>query len=256
MYISKINSAINSNSQSFGSEQERPKLKRLSDDDIYTIASYGPKQRFSKVAKNVTGTVLIGIPLAAGIFSGLAKRGNLSTRLSASAKELGNWALIIASGTVLMGMKRFINNRIEKLDNFDKKHGIVSFGIDFAALYGILALMKKAGSNLKSSITKHMPSQINWLKTTVKEPMKKRLNSSFVSEYAVKPLENFMTKHPHYEKTTGIMAALAVPVIGIASITRLLSEAKSAARNTDYNYNRLQSINQLLPANENVIEEN
>lgn len=222
-------------------------VSRLDDDLLYEIAAQEPRDRVSKVSKNVSKAVLIGMPLADVVMSGVAHNGQLSSKLAKSASTLGRWGIVLSAATAVVGIKRMINAVTPKLDSFDKKHRVASFALDLTAMFGAVSLFTESLLSAKTKLNNKFPNMLKAFDNRVKEPLKNVLNDSFVNKRLIKPADNFLAKHPYHNAAVKTIACVAAPVIAISALLRFNKEVKQAAVNVQEKYCMYKSINELLP---------
>lgn len=257
MLISKIN-----NSLSFKKTQdqglESNELYRLDDETLYDIASFEHKSRIRKITNNSVKTIFMALPVADALVSGFAHSGPLSSKLSKSGSVLGKWAGVFATAGAVFGIKHMINSKSKKLDNFDKNNRMLGFAVDFGALYGALAVFSNLGKISKSYAVEKFPKFFDSVKKHLMHPTKEILNASVINKKIVKPFENFMAKHPHYNATTKAAAVILAPLIGVAAVMRLSKEINHSCETVDENFLFLKAFNNMLPeknyadSNENI----
>lgn len=249
MSISKINNGLSfSKTPNFGSEPFE--LHKLDDETLYDIASYDAKRRLTEISKKSVKTVLIGVPIADALVSGVAHNGQLASKLSKSASVLGRWGMIFAAGAAVLGAKFAINSQSKTLDNFDRNHRFLSFGVDIGALYGALTLCDKVGVKISSTAKKLAPKMTKTFSERVSQPLKSALNNSVVNHWTVKPFEKFLTNHHHYNAALKTFAVFLAPTIALAAIFRFNKEVNTASDSVESNFIKLKAINDLLPDKE------
>lgn len=252
MSISRVNNNISFKQTQ---AQEPLKLHKLDDESIYQIASYDSKQRMNKIAQNSYKTILFTIPVVDSVLAGMTKNGNLSSKFAKSAKTLGSWGAVFATGFAVLGFKKYINSKIDTLDNFDKNHRALSFVADLSFLYGALFAMSDAFIRSKAFVKKTFPNLLNNINIKAIEPVKKFINNSSFNNKLVKSFDSFMNSHMHYNKAAKLVALLAAPAIAIATMVRVSNEAKAASKQVEKNVTYLKAFNEMIPSENNQSEE-
>lgn len=246
MPISKINNSL-SFKQTQNPGVEPTKLYRLDDDTLYDIASSDARNRIRKVTNNSLKTVLIGLPVADAVVSGIAHNGQLSSKLTKSASALGKWAGVFAAAAVVLGVKRAVNSKSETLDNLDKNSRFLGFAIDFGALYAAVNIFSNLGKVSKAYAETKFPKFFNSFHKYLKQPVKDILNASVINKKIVKPFENYLTKHPHHNAAMKTAAFILAPIVAIATVLRVSKEINYACNTVDENFTFLKAVNNMLP---------
>lgn len=219
--------------------------RKLSNKELYNLASYDADKRFSEVSKKSVKTLFIAVPLLDTTITGLLKKGNLSDKLLKSSKTLGKWGAVFVATAGVLGIKKFMNNRFEGLDNFDKKRGAIAFGVDLGALYLTFTSLLKSKNNLSKHFNNIAPKLSKSIKDFSSGSLKEAINKSFVNKKLVQPAETFMTKRPHHAAVNKLAASLLVPVMGLAVILRVRNEGIKRQENVRNNFIALNFLNEL-----------
>ena len=138
------------------SQDDSQVVTKLSDEDLKILASVGPNNRLQKVSQKTVNTLLFTIPIIDSVATGLVKKGQLSSKLSSTAKTAGKWGAVFAVAASLNAVKRFVNSKSDALDKFNKEHAFASTMIDFAVLYtlSMLLLMRvKTFLNIQKTVS-------------------------------------------------------------------------------------------------------
>lgn len=219
------------------------KEDKLSDVDLFFISSYEPDKKFTKVADNALKTLLVTIPILDTVLSGAIKSGNLSSKLFKSLSTAGKWGAVFTAGTAVAATKSIINSKVEKLDNFDKKHPLLSTFADFFAIYCTFDFLLRAGNKTLSYVDKKFPKFLSHLDKFIAQPLKSGLNKSYINNKMVIPADKFMMKRPYLASSTKLLASLIVPAMTMASIIRFDKELKNRNAQIEKNISLLRSIN-------------
>ncbi len=232
------------------SQDDSQVVTKLSDEDLKILASVGPNNRLQKVSQKTVNTLLFTIPIIDSVATGLVKKGQLSSKLSSTAKTAGKWGAVFAVAASLNAVKRFVNSKSDALDKFNKEHAFASTMIDFAVLYTAFNAVTNAGKNLFEYTKNSFPTIGKTLKNSVLKPSKEFLNNSIINKKIVKPAENYVAKKPYLAGANKITAALLVPTMAIAVLMRYNKEYKNRNENVQTNYNFLKAVNSFLPEKE------
>ncbi len=216
---------------------------KLSDSDLFFISSYEPDKKFAKVANNTFKTLFVTIPVLDTVLSGAIKSGNLSSKLFKSLSTAGKWGAVFAAGTAVAATKFIINSKVEKLDNFDKKHPVLSTFVDFFAIYCTFDFVRRSGNKTSSYVNKKFPKFLSYLDKFIAQPLKSGLNKSYINNKMVIPADKFMMKRPYLASSTKLLASLIVPAMTMASIFRFDKELKNRNSQVEKNISILRSIN-------------
>lgn len=220
--------------------------KKLSNKELYDIASYNPDKRLSDVTKNSMKTLFVAVPLIDTAVTGLLKKGNLSDKLLKSSKTLGKWGAVFVATAGVFGIKKFINNRFEGLDNFDKKHGAIAFGLDLGVLYLAFTSLLNSKNTVKRCFNNIAPKLSKNIKEFSSGSFKEFVNKSYINRKLVQPAEKFMAKRPHHATVNKLAASLIVPVMGLAVILRVRNEAAKRQEKVQNNFIALNFLNELV----------
>ena len=255
MSISKINNFKNFNYNAglinFKSDQSRDSKDNnvfrhnFTDDELYYIASKGPQKVLKDVYKNSLKAMFIAVPLVDAAVSAVAQRGSLSKKLSKSISTLGKWGVGFAAGLSVLAAKKVINNHSDKLNDFDKKHSVISFGIDAFAIMTAINAAVIMKNKSKAFIYKHLPVAFKNATKTAKNSARQFIDSSLLNKKVVRPVENYLAKKAYYRPTVKIASLLVAPAISIAAFCRVVNEAKKQHDNTIMNYMMLDFLNNL-----------
>ena len=235
-----------------GAQGIEPNLqKKYHDDELFNIASEQTFQRLADVSKKTAKTVLIAVPVVDSVLGAAVQNGPLSSKIAKSASILGKWGVAFATAFAVFGIKKAVNNKAEKLDRFDKKYPVLSFGIDFAALLGGLTLVNNAGLKI-SNIVKANFLKVKDKLAALKKPIKSALNNNFVNKKMVQTFDNFLAKHPYHSAASKAVAFLAAPAIAVAALIRLKDESIAAVRNTTDNYSKLMVLDEIFSSDNSI----
>lgn len=243
MSISKINNSFSFSSSQNPSPQD---LRKLSDEELYFLASYDSDKRYSNVSKKSMKTMLFAIPLVDSIASGLVKKGNLSDKILKSSKTLGKWGAVFVAALAVFGIKRAVNNNSATLDNIDKEHRFLSLGIDLAAVYYTLTNALKLKDVAKKQFNAKFPKFTKNVKDFALTPLKGFINNSFINKKLVLSAERIASKKPHFVVSNKIVASLLAPVMAGAVLLRVHNEAQKRERNINNNYTALKGLNEMI----------
>lgn len=229
-------------------------IEKLSDNEVKQIALARPYQKISSVRKNALYTIFLSIPVVDSFLKSTMTKGSLYKKSAAFAKNSIHWASVYAVGLSVLGLKKAINNRVETLDNFDKKHPVASFGIDIAVLFTALNTAKSGIEKTKTLLKEKAPELLKTIDKKIKKPVSKWLNKTNLNKKHIKAFDKYIAKHP-YSKAAGIvMAVITAPIMALATIIRHNKEVNSAIREANNNYVLLGLFNSLLPENTNNIK--
>ena len=217
--------------------------QKLSSDEIFELASAQPNKILNQVVKNSLKTIIVGVPVVDSLFSGITESGALSQKMFKSAKTMGKWGLVFASGAAVMGIKKFVNKRAETFDNFDKKNKAAALGVDAAAFYAAITAAFSLKNKAKSLLCNLFPGTAKKINTKLLNPIKKMLDSSVCNKKVVKSFEKYVAKKPYYKPVTRATALLLAPAISIAAFCRVHNEAKKQKENVFVRYALLSYIN-------------
>ncbi|MBS4760669.1 MAG: hypothetical protein KHX03_08250 [Clostridium sp.] len=217
--------------------------QKLSSEEIYELASAQPNKILNKVVKNSLKTIIVGVPVVDSLFSGIAESGSLSQKVFKSARTMGKWGLVFASGAAVIGLKKFVNKHAETLDNFDKKNRAAAIGVDAAAFYAAMTTAFSMKNKTKSLLYKVFPDTAQKINTKLLKPIKRTLDFSVFNKKIVKPFEKYVSKKPYYKPVAKTTALLLAPAISIAAFCRVHNEAKKQRENVFVRYALLSYIN-------------
>lgn len=254
MSISKINTTFSSiapqkNLRGFkGTEiqdnaSEALHPEKLTQDELFSLASNGPRNRMKNVAQNALKTIFVAVPLVDSVFSGVVQKGNLSKKVFKSTATLGKWAGVMALASAFFGVKKALNSKSEVLRTLDKEHKVMSTGIDLGLLYLLMHSSFKYGAKLKSRVSKALPDVAKSFSKNIKSPLATFLDKSLINKKAVIPAEKFFAKNYYHSKAAKAISVLAAPALLIVAYTRVFSEAKTQSENVAINYAILNYIN-------------
>lgn len=251
MTIQNLNSVSISSSQrqSFAGNL----LYKLSDEQIKEIAFAEPKRRLLDVQKNSKYALLVGLPIVDSLLKGAMTQGSLAKKTTQFLAQQSRWLGVFAVGSALFGAKRFINKKSETLDNFNKKHPVLSTGIDFVALYGALTGATQLLFSTARVINKKFP-KIASINNNVEVKFAKFINNSNLNKKYVSKFDEYLTKNDYAKKAGTFLAITAAPIIAIATLLRCSKEANFAASRANNNFILLNMFNQFLPEKP-VVEE-
>lgn len=260
MFISKINknyfmNAPHQKESGFGSSQKREQILEskssfanstfvnLSDKDLYRAASILPNERFNKVRDNVAGTLFVGIPVFDTLAAGFVKSGGLSSKIKQMAKRTGLWGFVFATGISLGLLKHNVNKNSIVLDNIDKNHPVMRFGMDATfitgAMYAAYAIKDKASSYIKNKYGESIKK--------AQAPIKRVLNNTILNKKVLVPIDNALTKLAKGNRTPLNIAAMYVaPTLATAAFIRYFAESKARKENIQTNFSALKSFQTAL----------
>lgn len=251
MTIQKLNNTSfgSSTKQNFGENS----LYRLSDEQIKSIAISEPSRRLHEVQKNSKYTLLVGVPLVDSLLSGAMTSGSLAKKTTQFLTQQSKWLGVFAVGSALFGAKHFINKKSETLDNFNKKHPVLSTGVDFVALYGALTVAALGTSSLIKAVNKKYPKISDVIERTITSKVGKVLDNTTLNKNFVQKFDAYMAKNNYARKAGAFVALSAAPLMAIAALMRLSKETNFAASRANNNYILLNTFNRFLP--EKPVEE-
>ena len=239
------NTGSNDNRHVFG-------RNKLSDNDIYKLSSSMPDERLSKVAKNMAKTLFLTIPVLDTIASAAVKKGNLSAKLKRGIVNAGRWASVFAAGASVAGVKSVVYSKSKMLDDFDRKHPVVSTIVDFSAIYTAFNFVNKGFKTVSASFKELFPSFTNNVKNNFYTPLKNIVNNSFINKKLVIPVENFVNKRPYLGRANKFSAMMLVPAMVMASFVRYEKEIKHRNITVDNNIGLRKAVNDIMPDSDNI----
>lgn len=216
---------------------------KLTEDDIAVLSSYAPDKKLSKVASKTLKTLMVTIPVLDVIVMGATKSGNLSSKISKSLHTAGKWGTVFAAGAAVSASKSLINSKVEKLDNFDKKHPVASTFLDFFAIYSTYDFLLRNGKKISMFAKDKFPKLVNSFDKFLKTPVANALNKSLVNKKIIVPAEKFVAKRPYLASTIKLSTAVMVPAMLIASFLRFDKELKNRNSQVERNKMFLNALN-------------
>ena len=227
-------------------QNHKIQIERLSDSEIQKLATTAPKKRLQDVKRKSFYTLILGIPLVDSTLNAAMTSGKLYTKASAFVKNNVKWAGIFAVGAGVLGIKNDINKNIQPLNNFDKKHPAISFGIDVAALFTAYNFAGKGANALKNLAIRKYPKIFHKISNKIEKPLKLVLNHCKINNN-IRTFDKHLTKNP-YAKTAGtILLTTAAPLMAISTLVRQNKEINAAINQANKNYVILKAFNSLLP---------
>lgn len=235
---------VNKNeSHEIGENEEKDLFINLSDDDLHAVASAIPNAKYRQVKKNLVATFFVGAPVASIVASGIAKTGNLSSKLNAMAKTSGKWCTYLGLVLGLVFIKDKVNKKSKLLNNINNDHPVISLGMDGAFLLGTLSLLKNAKNVLHNII----PTKIKNTISNIRTPIKNFINNTSLNKKIVYPLDRSLVKLSKGNLApVKIAANWAGPTVIVAGLLRNFAESKSRKKNIEINYNTLKGIQTVL----------
>lgn len=218
-----------------------------SDSELMNIASYQPNQEYKKTARELLKTMFLAVPAIDIAVSGLSRRGDLSGKMLSAGKQTGRWAGILATGAVILGAKRIVNNNIPELKEMDKDHPVLAFCLDFAALFGGYSLLIGAKNAAKKFTKTNFVEGLETINKQVKAPLKKALNASYLNKEIILPMEERLFKSANgWGRSLALVGALLAPTVAVAAILKSISEVKSKSTQIDDNYSFLKETQNIV----------
>ena len=173
---------------------------------------------------------------------GIMQEGQLSTKMAQYGKSLGAWAGILATATGVFGVKKVVNSNFEKLDNFDKKHPFLSFGVDILALGGTYSAVTGYGAKMVKAVKKVLPETFLTSLNNFKTKTVDMLNNSKLNTKLVTKFDSLMANKPALKSVGNTMALLVAPAIIIATAIKLNKSINKEKQQADENFVFLKSI--------------
>ena len=152
-------------------------FNKLTDDDIYQLSTFIPDKKMSKVAANTMKTVFVTIPVLDSVAAAVVKKGSLSSKLKYGTKNALRWGSVIAAGMAVVGTKAAINSKVKPLDDFDKKHPVLSTIVDFSAIYTVYDLFNRGVKTSALAFKELFPKFTNNMNNKVYNPIKNLLTA-------------------------------------------------------------------------------
>ena len=234
---------VHKHPNSSSEEEARSRFVSLSDDDLMYMASIQPNKRFQQVDKNFLKTLFIAVPSIDILSTAIFNNNGLAGKLAKGAQRTGLYAGGLALGIALGLGKHFVNSKVEKLDNFNEKHGILSTGIDIAVLLSAFKYIKNNGSKLKNTVKSTFTDSIRDINLHLVSPMKNAINNSRLNKKVIIPLQDTVLKQfKGNTKILQIFASSLVPIVGIAACLKWLDEAGYRKNSVKNNFNMLKAI--------------
>ena len=220
--------------------------KKISDDEIYALSAFVPDKKMSKVAENTMKAALVTIPIVDTVVSSAVKKGNLSAKLKYGVQNTLRWGSVIAAGLAVTGAKAAINSKVKPLDDFDKKHPVVSKIIDFAAMFTAYDFFNNGIKTSAVAFKELFPGVANSMNKKVYAPVKNFLNNSFVNRKIVQPAEKFVEKRYYLGRANKFAAFMAAPAMFVAAFVRCHREEKNRNEQVNRNMNFLYALNEAV----------
>ena len=221
-------------------------FNKLTDDDIYQLSTFIPDKKMSKVAANTMKTVFVTIPVLDSVAAAVVKKGSLSSKLKYGTKNALRWGSVIAAGMAVVGTKAAINSKVKPLDDFDKKHPVLSTIVDFSAIYTVYDLFNRGVKTSALAFKELFPKFTNNMNNKVYNPIKNLLNNSIVNKKLVQPAEKFVEKRPYLGRTNKLSALMLAPAMLVASFVRYNREEKNRNEQVENNMKFLHAINDVI----------
>lgn len=245
MTIQKLNSTVSSSSAKQNFAQNS--MYKLSDEQIKMIAFAEPKRRLSNVQKNSIYTLMVGLPIVDSFLNGAMTQGSFAKKSVKFLSHQYRWLGVFAVGSALFGAKRFVNSKSQALDNFNKKHPILSTGIDFAALYGALIGATSVAFSLSNAVNSKFPKLTSFVRENISGKFSKVLDNTKFNKKFVSKFDDYLAKNTYAKKAGTFLAVAAAPVIAIATLLRCSKEANFAVTRANNNYILLNVFNSFFP---------
>ena len=162
--------------------------------------------------------------------------------MAVANKTLGRWAVVFGVLGSVFAIKKAINKKSEKLENFDKNHKLSSFAIDLTAMYAglnlTLALFDKASKKIKEKF----PKAVENFKTRTLQPLKNVMDRSKINKVLVKKLDKTINKNIYNKTAINTSLKLVTPVIMFSGFFRYIAEAVRANKEVQENYTVLKTL--------------
>lgn len=223
-------------------------VNKLTDDDIYQLSTFIPDKKMSKVAANTLKTAFVTIPVLDSIAAAVVKKGHLASKLKFGAKNALRWGSVFAAGLAVAGTKTAVNSRVKPLDDFDKKHPLLSTVVDFAAIYTAYDLFNKGVKTSAVAFKELFPKFTQKVNKNVYNPVKNILNNSIINKKIIQPAEKFVAKRPYLGRTNKFSALMLAPAMLVASFVRYKKEENNRNEQVKNNMNFLQALNDSISA--------
>lgn len=138
--------AITSVSPNFSGKRDNVNaFVNLDDASIRQLAAIKTSQNIdTKKHKRIDNALDCALPLAGGLSA--AAYAAKGTRLTNFAKGAFGWGLFLAGIGATFGLERFAKQKSEKIDEFSKKHPILSIATSCVVAYGAGVLAIRGGS--------------------------------------------------------------------------------------------------------------
>lgn len=240
MTISSINSTT---AQNMGSVVP---VRKLSEEEIRNIAIQEPNKKVAQVRNNAMYTLFFGIPVADSLFNAVMTKGPLFQKSSSFAKNIGRWAGIFALSTGLLGARKAITNRSEKLREFEQKNPAVSYGLDIALLITAFGFAKHGYNKLKNVVKEKFPTLLKDFDKKFSQTAKRVLNNSQLNKKYIKSLDKYLEANPYAQKAGKFMTLTIAPIMALATFIRFNKEVNSAVKQANQNYFVLSTLNDLI----------
>lgn len=259
MFISKINknyflNAPHQKASSFGHSRKTDEdgqnrhtsgntFVNMSDRDLYKAASILPNEKFNRIKSNIAGTLFVGVPVFDTIAQGIVKQGALASKMKASAQRAGLWGVLFGIAAATAGLKTKVNQKSVVLDNINKDHPVMRFGMDATFIMGLFlgtsALNDKAGKFIKKKYGESIEK--------AKAPIKKLINNTVLNRRIVAPLDKEITRIARGNRAPLALAAdFVAPALVVAGYARYFAEDKSRKHNIKENYAALKGFQTAL----------
>ncbi len=246
MQVNSVSLSQNAANMAFKATPEEQIFANLKDRDIRHIAFAKASNDVNDRKHNMIDKALyLSLPLAGGLSSALRKyppelvehikpHNMRSFRVMQFAKSAAGWGAGLAALSVLWDVKDYLAQRVD----FIKNNPVMSFIGTFAAGFGVLAAVDKAGTKLIDKFAKVADSE-KVLKSIVK--FRDTLNNSKV----LNKVSKFVSKFPSPIKDIGRTAAVFAPLIVIAvQIGHMFNHQSVKAQVVNRNYEELKQAQQ------------
>lgn len=219
---------------------------KLTDRELYEIASFVPDKKMKHVSKNVLKTLLVAVPVMDIAMSALTRQGKLATKVKSAAIVTAFWTTAFATSMVVQKVKNVVNNNSKLLDDFNKHHPFTSTFVDLAVVFGIFKASLNGIHKIANTVKEALPEKTQVLQNNVVKPLKTYLNNSVANKKIVEPFENYMMKNPSTAKAFKITSFLAVPTVILATVLRFAAELSKRNENVENNFYILKAFNENL----------
>lgn len=211
----------------------------MSDKDLYKAASILPNEKFNRIRNNAAGTLFVGVPVFDIVAHGVVKQGAVASKMKAMAQRSGLWGLMFATVLSLMLVKNKANKNSVALDNIEKHHPVMHFGMDATYITGVWI----AANAIKENTGKFISKKYGAVIEKIKAPVRKVLNNSVINKRIIAPLDKEITKIAKGNRAPlNIAAEFVAPTVMTAILIRCVQESKARNKNIQENYTALKSL--------------